>query len=64
MNEDDQHWRMLVYGMLRAGFGVEDISLKLRSMGMNPWSHRSIRDEVASLRRDGMLTKLLRGIGD
>lgn len=64
MTTDPQHWRMLVYGMLRAGFGVEDISIKLRSMGVNPWSKQHIREEIADLRKSGILSSILRRDGE
>lgn len=54
-----EHWRMTVHGMLRAGFGVEDISVKLRKMGMPWWGERSIRDEIRDLRSSGKLTEVL-----
>lgn len=52
------HRKTLIHGMLRAGFGVEDISIKVSSMGLYT-SETHVRMEVARLRRDGRLMDVL-----
>lgn len=54
-----EHWRMTVHGMLRAGFGVEDISVRLMAMKMPWWSESVIRAEIRDLRASGKLTEVL-----
>ena len=56
---EGEHWRMVVHNMLRAGFGVQDISVKLQSLKMPWWSERAIRDEVSNLRSSGKLLDVL-----
>jgi hypothetical protein len=53
------HWRMTVHNMLRAGFGVEDISVKLFKLKMPWWRESAIRDEVRELRSSGKLMEVL-----
>lgn len=53
------HWRMTVHNMLRAGFGVEDISVKLFKLNMPWWRESAIRDEVRNLRSSGKLAEVL-----
>lgn len=54
-----EHWRMTVHGMLRAGFGVEDISVRLIAMKMPWWSESVIRAEIRDLRASGKLMEVL-----
>lgn len=54
-----EHWRIIVHGMLRAGFGVQDISVKLIAMKLPWFSESVIRDEVRSLRSSGKLAEVL-----
>lgn len=53
------HWRMLVHGMLRAGLGVQDISVRLHRMKQPWWGESSIRDEIKNLRSSGKLLDVL-----
>jgi len=54
-----EHWRMIVHGMLRAGFGVQDISVKLQRMKLPWWGESSIREEIRQLRSSGKLLDVL-----
>lgn len=54
-----EHWRIIVHGMLRAGFGVQDISVKLIAMKLPWFSESVIRDEIRSLRSSGKLAGVL-----
>lgn len=54
-----EHWRMTVHNMLKAGFGVEDISVKLAKLNMPWWREGAIRDEVRELRSSGKLMEVL-----
>lgn len=56
---EGEHWRMVVHNMLRAGFGVQDISVKLQQMKMPWWGERSIREEISHLRSTGKLMDVL-----
>lgn len=42
--------RHLIHSMLRAGFGVEDIEIKVRKMGLHI-SQSRIREEISQLRQ-------------
>ena len=50
--------RHLVHSMLRAGFGVEDIEIKIRKLGLHI-SQSSIRGEIKHLRENGDLMGVL-----
>ena len=54
-----EHWRIIVHGMLRAGFGVQDISVRLIAMKLPWFSESVIRDEIRNLRASGKLTEVL-----
>lgn len=50
--------RHLIHSMLRAGFGVEDIEIKVRKMGLHI-SQSRIRAEISQLRQSGELMNVL-----
>ena len=50
--------RHLIHSMLRAGFGVEDITIKVRKMGLHI-SDTIVRHEVSRLRESGELMNVL-----
>lgn len=50
--------RHLIHSMLRAGFGVEDITIKVRKMGLHI-SDTIVRHEVSMLRESGELMNVL-----
>lgn len=50
--------RHLIHSMLRAGFGVEDITIKVRKMGPHI-SDTIVRNEVSRLRESGELMNVL-----
>jgi hypothetical protein len=56
----DPGWRIRVRNYLRAGFGVEDIALKLRAAQITPNSERHVRDLVSEMRANGSLELLFR----
>lgn len=56
----DPGWRIRVRNYLRAGFGVEDIALKLRVAEITPNSERHVRDLVNEMRANGSLELLFR----
>jgi hypothetical protein len=56
---DREHWRIIVHGMLRAGFGVQDISVRLIAMKLPWFSESVIRAEIRDLRASGKLTEVL-----
>lgn len=54
-----EHWQMLVHGMLRAGFGVEDIALRATKRGLRTTADQ-VRNEITILRNEGRLLEVLR----
>lgn len=54
----DPAWRLTVTNYLRAGFGVEDIAIKMREREVYPNALHHIRDYVASMREAGTLAPL------
>lgn len=52
---DPQEWALMVRNYLRAGFGVEDISVKMRKEGVTPCDERVIRQYIQILRGSGSL---------
>lgn len=57
---DKDEWGMMVRNYLRAGFGVEDISLKMEEEEVSPRSTEMIRHYISKLRKAGMLQGLYR----
>lgn len=54
-----EHWQMLVHGMLRAGFGTEDIAVRVNDMGRYTTADQ-VRNEITILRNEGRLLEVLR----
>lgn len=57
---DPKAWALMVRNYLRAGFGVEDISVKMRKEGVVPCDERVIRRYVQMLRGFGSLAEIYR----
>lgn len=53
-------WELHICNMLRSGFGVEDISLKLKALHIMPRDGRVIRAFIAKMRAEGSLMELFR----
>lgn len=56
----DPGWQIRIRNYLRAGFGVEDISVKFKEAGITPNELHHIRRYVSLMREVGVLKSVLR----
>lgn len=56
----DPGWRIRIRNYLRAGFGVEDIALKLQAAEITPNTEDHVRALIDEMRANGSLELLFR----
>lgn len=56
----DRGWRLRIRNYLAAGYGVEDIALKLKAAEITPNSESHVRELVNEMRANGSLELLFR----